>query len=357
MLVSVRVAIFLAICSALSIEAKAQDAHELAQEVRSVTANNDRTSSRFIVELKSAPDGMEPTEVLLDFDREGKYVRSRSTMRYMTPHGFRLQGGWKYKTPQSIFFYSSVAYPNNPELVPKHAYSAWLESKRPAPRPNEAFRLVEFMYGLDYISGLYWFELLELPDSKTSVSASGGEAELCVDNPRHGVFRFLFENGRLSQVHCSKTSEQIDQSKYKFVAYSCSLTSINYTSLGQRSLIESYEQELTTTREVDEQKTERTVAHSIRRVSVSQLNKRLSSRIVFEGVEIPDGTPVRVSNDKGIPYQLRDGLLVRVVEKSPVTETEDVQLRSRRGMGAWPYWIGGCVLLSALSCLIYWRLR
>ena len=269
-----------------------------------------------------------------------------------------VDDNWTYTTPDLVFGHRIDTVISLPDREPRKSYFAWLEGKQRSPKYFLGWQDVGYAFGLDKLSGRFWYEIAELPDSQLSFRQVQDTSELSVQNSRFGTFRFAFQGGKLLEAHCEKNSDQIDSDNFGYITFNYSIENINFEEFAGRQLISSYlHTESYTYKSRDGSIESKDVQKSVKRIQAEPSQSTLTDKIAFADVEIPDGTPVDVKNDKGIPYEFQNGRIVKVVEKSSVIENENGRFRKPRRSGIWWYLVAGSICAVAISYLVYRRFR
>jgi hypothetical protein len=90
-------------------------------------------------------------------------------------------------------------------------------------------------------------------------------------------------------------------------------------------------------------------------IDLAKSNARLTEQIALPDVELADGTEVRVLNDRGIPYEIRNGYLVKVASADAMVETQDARFRAPKKAGVIWYLVCGLVVFAGIAIVLWMR--
>jgi hypothetical protein len=297
-----------------------------------------------------------PVAVRIWVDSKGKVFRTNSTRQFEIKTGdTRGQDTWKYVTADMVFT-RSVSWLNDRKDV-STSDSALIAGKPDPMLFESALNPVQAFFGLDRYSGVYWYEVLEDSQTSTSVSLQGRNAKVIAKNKKFGDFEFTFEKNeglKLSSVVCDNSYVKKARSGMGVLTYKYRLNKIDYSEFGDRIFIRSIGENSGSHLDVSGKKRSWSLHQEL--LNKSKFGEELTDRVRFPGVSIADGVSVRVLNDKGIPYELRDGLLVRVVNEDVLLNSSKARFRKPKIYGAWWY-VGLGIAIALIGGIIAYMRR
>ena len=245
---------------------------------------------------------------------DGNVVRKHEQSSYKLNNDVRFNDIWKYRTDGFIFNYVRT-WLNDGEKN-KIAITANMEGKEEPMEGESVFMPAINLFGLDNTSGKYWYEIVADPETAVSFESSDGILVLSAKSKLYGKFEFQFVDGpeqTLRKVFIKKSKNEFNKSNYQYESYELELSGIEYSEInGLRYISKIRKQKMSYITESDRKKVTTIPPESSHTlIDLTKLNEQLTDQIVLPDVELADGTEVKVFNDKGIPYEIRNGYLVK----------------------------------------------
>lgn len=277
---------------------------------------------------------------------------------YSTAYGDRHDCRWGYVTKQFSFAAVTVRKSESDE-APSTSYSA-----QRTPFDNQKrlhFVAVDEAFGFLPLWDVYWDEVLTNKSTRFAIRNPNADTRTLVATlAGTGEFEFTYDSTgdtiSLSEVAFKATPEDLKNHKW-FSAFQFRMDDIRYREFEGKPLIEGYRLQIDQTARNPDGSPGRvaTIEKKIRLISFERLKEKLGERISFPGVDLPDGTKVRVLNDPNVPHELRSGMIVRVLPESSVIATKDARFRQPESSSSWWYVTLGIALLALVSLLVYRR--
>lgn len=330
-----------------------QQLEQYVDALKQISISWANTQSEFSTQLENSENVM-TTKVGINAD--GTLIRWFQEVMYeVSPASVRTQQSWKFVN-EEIIFRRSLSWLNSEENQ-RLNHTAHISGKVPNPDFVGALTPVQFFYGVDKFSGEYWYKIVEHSDSQTLIHKSNQLVELSVTNPKFGAFQFFFSEAESPSlvrvvgrrpISSVRDSDSLITTKYE-------ISGVNYSDFFGKTFIGSFDRIVETTSQPNQGETVTTKHQKL--VNVQKLVHELTDRIEFPDIRISNGTPVNVLNDKGIPYEFRDGYVVRVIDRDMVIEGDSARFRKPEGFSVWWYVIFGVVLAAGSGILIYLRIK
>lgn len=293
---------------------------------------------------------------------DGSVSRTNLTRTYSSGFGLRHESRWEYVTKQFCFTLTVTQNSDSGE-DPESKYLA-----QASPYDDQKrLRLyaVDHIFGFFSLRDVFWDEVLIAENTKISIRDKATDAKTLVATlPGTGEFEFTYDstvdNILLSEVAFKASPDDLKDDKW-FSAYQFRMDDIRFREFEGKPLIEGYRLQIDQTAKNPDGSPGRTatIEKKVRLVSFERLNETLTERISFPGVDLPDGTKVRVMNDPNIPHELRSGMIVRVLPESSVIATKDARFRPPESSSSWWYVTLGIALLALVTVFVLrrWGLR
>lgn len=286
-------------------------------------------------------------------NNDGAAFRSFEKREYEIKTGdTRFQNVWRYVTPKMLFT-RSISWINEGDRL-RTVDTARVTGKKEPLYFENAISPANYFLGLDRFSGLYWYELLEDPATTISTSTIQNLTKASVQHRLLGEYEFSFEQNeglKLKKVVCK--NGRFSTTRDGIQAFEYEIDNIVYTKFEDQFFVESIGKIVETRQNSTGKK--RTLRLKQNLTEQARLSEMLTNRISFPDFDLDDGTTVRVQNDEGIPYEVRDGLLVRVVDGNALVDSEAAQFREPDGFGVWWYLGMALIALVGFGLLFYWK--
>ncbi len=285
--------------------------------------------------------GKKPRVSTISVSEDGTVIRKHITSTHISRGIRRYSERWTYQTP--IFEFTRARSWNDQEERPISFTAVSLNNTY-----GNSFFPCHALFAFDADARMYWGEIAANP--KSDLRLDGGNAsprlEIRLADIGHYVFYFAEdEHGiYITRSVISKQSGDLAISPYieklqfgpeeerKRTAVIEDWDQFQYQFVDGRRMV----------KEVTSSKAEdffgapsRQTKHKFIVTSIKPTSSNLGSRIAFPEVEIPNGTEVRVVNDKNIPYEFRGGNIVKVVIPSAIVSTEEARFREPKSTEAW----------------------
>ncbi len=290
--------------------------------------------------------------------RDGSISRTNLTRTYSTDFGERSESRWEYVTKQFCFTHA-VTQTSDSGKEPKTIYIAQVSPYEDQKRLR--IYAVDYIFGFFSLRDVFWDEILTDTNTKISIRNQAPDAKTLVATlPGTGEFEFTYEmtgdNVTLFEVAFQAAPNDLKDDKW-LSAFQFRMNEFRYRDFEGKPLIEAYRLKINqTSRNPDGSAgSVATIDKNVRLISFERLRETLGDRISFPGVDLPDGTKVRVWNDPNVPHELRSGMIVRVLPESSVIATKDAPFRKPEPSSSWWYVSLGVALLALVAVFVYRR--
>lgn len=336
---------------------RSEEATRLANAIRDLRKHSFDCLAQFEVDLET--NGKRFNQEWNHWINEDASIfRSRMDFEYTNAYGNHHDCSWEYITDE--FRFSAVTVKSNASAEePKTNYSTQRvpfdnQKRQYLPPVDEAF-------GFLPLWDVYWDEVLTNKNTRIVVRNENSEATTIVATlAGTGEFEFTFDATSefmpLSVVTFRAAPDDLKDHKW-FSAFQFRMDDIRYRQFEERPLIEGYRLLIEQTSKNPDGTTGRiaTIEKKIQLKHFERLRETLGKRISFPGVDLPDGTRVRVLNDPNVPHELRSGMIVRVLPESSVIATKDARFRQPESSSSWWYVSLGVALLALVAVFVYRR--
>jgi hypothetical protein len=347
---------FAAFCPA-AVALQQDDPAKLAYGIRQLREHSFNCEAAFEIYLET--NGEKSSQEWRHWiNRDGSVSRTHLTRTYSTNFGERHESRWEYVTKQLCFTHA-VTQTSDSGKEPKTIYIAQASPYEDQKRLR--IYAVDYLFGFLSLRDIFWDEVLTDTNSKISIRNQAPDAKTLVATlPGTGEFEFTFnlkgDNVTLFEVAFKAAPDDLKDEKW-LSAFQFKMNEFRYRDFEGKPLIEGYRLKINqTSRNPDGSAgSAATIDKNVRLVSFERLKEPLTDRISFPGVDLPDGTRVRVLNDPNVPHELRSGMIVRVLPESSVIATKDARFRQPEASSSWWYLTLGFALLALVAVFVYRR--
>ena len=308
----------------------------------SVTVLGRDTTSKFQVQLEFVDK--DPRVAIL------RRVESKVAPVFGSDGVVSTVNSWMYLTP-SMQFTRKVSTRNRPEGVRDEWHRAYLniEPRSVLPLGNAAE-----ICGYYPAMGMFWYEALDDKDARIRVLEKEHSCLVSSEKPESWKFEFSFDHSsppRLLSAKIENLSTPPDSGAFQKLFH---LKQIKIGESERGPIIEAIG-EMDVLMFGMSNGNVQEVRSSQRRelVENDEISPALTDKIQFSDITIADGTPVRVGNDKGIPYEFRNGFVVKVVDKGRIIATDEARFRKARGVG-WIWYLVFGSLAIVFTVFLFW---
>ena len=267
----------------------------------------------------------------------GNRYRNIVEMSYLTRSGKKRTQKTRVYRSDLLFVY------NESKLANRKPTISYVARNEIDDLPKD-YGVLSVVLGYDPIGACFWYESIEKQKDKVEFTEDSDSINLLLDTDSSGRLDFAFKkkaNGlQLTRVEITRDSGdlvRLPSGELCRLGEGRLANQIRFTQL--LTNFEFKEDDPIIVRSVDVKQVSKddkgnatTNTHRIIVHQIKPITKQLEKEISFPGIEIPNGTLVEMRNDEKIPYQYRDGRVVK--QAGNLTEIADLQTEFEKPKGS-----------------------